>query len=366
MNPMDMSQGMYGGYGMQGMNMTWTTTQVYGWNNGQQMSSDFGPGNYYPGGGYNQSHPGQFSQKCNSKIVSKPRIHFHGQGAFANRTPGRGGMQQGNAAQGIRNGQNVPYPGSQREASAIPDIDATPNGEIAFTHQLPSSLQSRRSSKDVHSRRGSTVPQTKDDNKSSPSQSLGPEQAVSGASEANQVQDIEINADAAGNEQPQSEVEPNGNAASVDQDSNAGIMYQSQNMTMQNNLDGQYGPGFDLGASLNQAPGAPYSVKEYPYQPSVAQEFSGRGRGRGGFGRGGFRGRGGFGQYQSEVQVVTPVQPIGVGVEGAPTGPRAMREGLPNTGFRGRGGFHGPAKGGHQALEHIAGVASDRYFILLS
>lgn len=38
----------------------------------------------------------------------------------------------------------------------------------------------------------------------------------------------------------------------------------------------------------------------------------------------------------AKVLTEQPVQPIGVGVAGAPTGPRAMREGRPNTGFSGR------------------------------
>lgn len=37
--------------------------------------------------------------------------------------------------------------------------------------------------------------------------------------------------------------------------------------------------------------------------------------------------------------VVAPLEPKGVGVEGAPKGPKAMREGLPNTGLRGGRGF---------------------------
>ena len=68
-------------------------------------------------------------------------------------------------------------------------------------------------------------------------------------------------------------------------------------------------------------------------------EFSGRGRGgwRGrGRGRGGF-GRGGYG-FEA-VTPLTPSEPIGVGVVGAPTGPKAMRDGPPVPGFRGRGGF---------------------------
>lgn len=60
--------------------------------------------------------------------------------------------------------------------------------------------------------------------------------------------------------------------------------------------------------------------------------------------------------------VATPIGPVvrptiapherGLGVIGAPTGPKAMREGGPNTGFRGRGGF--PARGASRALTQSA------------
>jgi len=73
-------------------------------------------------------------------------------------------------------------------------------------------------------------------------------------------------------------------------------------------------------------------------------DFSGRGRG-GWRGRG--RGRGGFGRGGYGFEVVTPLtpsEPVGTGVVGAPTGPKAMRDGPPIPGFRGRGGF--AARGG--------------------
>lgn len=49
----------------------------------------------------------------------------------------------------------------------------------------------------------------------------------------------------------------------------------------------------------------------------------------------GFGPRGGFNNAYGAATVLTG-EPRGVGVEGAPTGPRAMREGRPNTGFSGR------------------------------
>ena len=61
-----------------------------------------------------------------------------------------------------------------------------------------------------------------------------------------------------------------------------------------------------------------------------------------------FQGRGlnrGFPANGHTVQSSSSVDPKGLGVAGAPTGPRALREGLPNTGASGRKGFamHGRA-----------------------
>ncbi|KAJ5613359.1 hypothetical protein N7510_006553 [Penicillium lagena] len=78
----------------------------------------------------------------------------------------------------------------------------------------------------------------------------------------------------------------------------------------------------------------PVSMKPGAYATPM-----GSGYGRGGYmrgpGRGGFHGGPMSGPYQPTN---TPVEPRGVGVEGAPAAPRAMRQGLPNTSvFRQRG-----------------------------
>ncbi|KAJ5298976.1 uncharacterized protein N7443_007096 [Penicillium atrosanguineum] len=84
----------------------------------------------------------------------------------------------------------------------------------------------------------------------------------------------------------------------------------------------------------------------------------GPGYGRGGYMRGSGRGYWGgpAGSYQPQMQQPQMQQPRGLGVEGAPAAPRAMRQGLPNTSvFRQRGGFHqargsrGSSTPGHQS-----------------
>jgi len=99
-------------------------------------------------------------------------------------------------------------------------------------------------------------------------------------------------------------------------------------------------------------PAALYSGEQHP-------DYASRGRG-GGRGihrgtpdyRGGMRGRGsgylkGIAHHSTtgqpntviEAPIIPLVEPKGLGVEGAPKAPKALREGLPNTGLRGGRGF---------------------------
>ena len=98
-----------------------------------------------------------------------------------------------------------------------------------------------------------------------------------------------------------------------------------------------------LGPNVPQGPAAHYAPM---YEP--------RGRGRGGS-RGfrgasfdGIRGRG-RGAVFSNVSLISPTEPQGTGVAGAPTGPKALREGGPNIGFRGRANTLINSRGGRGA-----------------
>ena len=107
------------------------------------------------------------------------------------------------------------------------------------------------------------------------------------------------------------------------------------------------GPTFSQGSSTR-----------YPQDHSQDLSGWGRGTGRGLYrggaaGRGDYRGRGGshlpysnsthanLSASSSTANSVSAalVELRGLGVEGAPTGPKALREGLPNTGLRGGRGF---------------------------
>lgn len=75
-----------------------------------------------------------------------------------------------------------------------------------------------------------------------------------------------------------------------------------------------------------------------PFNPSMNMNmgYNGNYGSRGGFNNGAYG--------AATVLTGQPTEPIGVGVVGAPTGPRAMREGRPNTGFSSRmnSGRYGP------------------------
>ncbi|KAL9613320.1 MAG: hypothetical protein Q9167_002142 [Letrouitia subvulpina] len=107
-------------------------------------------------------------------------------------------------------------------------------------------------------------------------------------------------------------------------------------------------------------PPSPLKSQTSPTAPLAEQSYDYTPRGRGG-GRGIFRGPGDFrgvgrgrgtgilpnghtnpvssNIHSSHVPIIPPSEPKKLGVEGAPTGPKAMREGLPNTGMRGGRGF---------------------------
>jgi len=127
-------------------------------------------------------------------------------------------------------------------------------------------------------------------------------------------------------------------------DQNGTAMDDGQNgyVQDQSTFDGQWTNGQDMsqdGWSANNDFNGPNSgfqdYNQYTYG------FGGRGRGRGGF-RGGFRGRGGYQNFRNDMQM-----PAGPPIEppiNAPTGPKAMREGLPNSGKYSRPQINQPSE----------------------
>jgi zinc finger CCCH domain-containing protein 13 len=314
MNPMNMAQGMFGGFGMQGMDMMGMDFNpgFGGWNNGPQMSSDFGAGNIYGNGaGYNSSHQGQYFQR---QPKNNYQNRFHGHGSFQPRR----GSGQPNAAQQINRGEAV-------------NEEKQPLSEVPNNHPDGTSKDAPDAQQDADA--NSQLPISNDD------------EVVRDVADPSANATLAFNHDDANTtvvaaaQDDTNATDPNSFAQSTNQDTVYTGKFDQSYMNNQTNSDFNHNLHSNFNDQSIQTAGYDYSFNR------------GRGRGRFGFHRGGFRGRGGFHQQHDHYQVVTP-QPsaVGVGVEGAPTGPKAMREGLPNIGFRGRGGFHGTRGGGHQRM----------------
>lgn len=410
MNLMGMQQGMFGGYGgqdmgmngMNGMNMGMGYGAGYdGWN-GQQMSNDFGAqAGFYPGGGYNQqSHQGHFPHQMHQQRYQKHNYQnqnrFQGQGAYSQRGHGHQGNFGGVAGQGHGNAQSQ----GQNQARGAPN-QASLADDDPFSYQLPAGLQGQRSSQqpsvESTQQQAGQATATRDESATKPAdapdqaddQDVGKGQdAVNAAVEGEVKPDVEVATDA--QEEP-AEDRPNEGAATAETTQRVEGRLQDGTFNKSNMQYDSVGPAFDTtnNSGMNIAanpmmmsvpPGSMTPLgAQVPFDPVMqasphvnpVPDYAARGRGgmRGGFGRGDFAFRGGFGgrgvkgfvpngnyghagagAQGGDFTVVTPVEPKGQGVEGAPTGPKAMREGLPNVGFRGRGGYPGvPGRGGHAA-----------------
>jgi len=405
MNMGPVSQGMFGGYGgqgvgmngmagmngMNGMNMGMGYGGGYGtgWNGQQMSSSDFGGANagYYPGGGYNQSSQGHFPHQMHHQQQQFPKNNyqnqnrFHGQGAHQQKGFGRG--QQSNfgsqnqtqgPSQNHMSGQNHISPGQNQPDQQEDD---------AFHHQLPMELQGRRASQQKSVEPSQPNPNTDageaQELVSNPTENHAevtvPGHTTEYAENKEKGEDLTNIANASSTQdnittEPEELTTVAGGATQegpVNPDSNEQIQGLQPIATVDTSEPSA--PAFDnsnMNVAAHQEPMVPLNHGQY-LQSGVMNDFPHRGRGgmRGGYGRGaGFDFRGGFGgrgvqgggfmptgafgpnnailPQGGDVTVLTPGEPRGLGVEGAPTGPKAMREGRPNTGFVSRGRYPGP------------------------
>lgn len=397
MDPMAMSTSMYGGFGGQGMGMNAMNMGMgfgagqgaYGgfngqaatWSGGQDkfnpnaygglangMGGDFGANAGYGGynmppqqGSYGQMHPQQFP---NNNFQNG----FNGQGHNqSGRGRGRGYSYNGRGRGGY--GQAMQGNQGKQEKNFEP-----------FHHQLPPQLLPQISSDHAHLAPG---PETGGD--------LNESKPLSGESEST---NNELNPGGEGDNADASVTEATQPATKLPE-GDVTEHTAADNATAESAM---LGTGSELkqqpeefkpvpietivssdGADLEAVPTPvnadlvvspmtmmpPTAAPVAPLGPAAlyrvdnSQDFAGRGRG-GGRGyfrgaadlRGGLRGRAsGFaangmgppaapnGQSipTADFPGVVPVEPKGLGVEGAPKAPKALREGLPNTGIRGRG-----------------------------
>ena len=411
MDPMGMSQGMYGGLGSQGLGMNgmnvgmgFNTGQgVFGGFNGQPaawtagqdkfnpngyvgqstgMAGDFGGNAGY--GGYNMpQHQGNFNQIHHQYQNNDFQNGYNGQG-FHSRGRGRGrGYHHAGRGRGGHNQVNAgnqsnyePFHHQLPQPLAKPDPvhqQATPGAEKVQDipgHHLEDAGKAPGAGIDPHNQADEAMnkelePGDIDDDANA--NSVIPvvdgsvhERSVPRGEPSTAVltQDERPNPDSA--LKPESVLLPEPAAARAKQDQTAPIETYitddvegpNPEIIIPNRITAHSTTMPPPTQPISHGPAAQQSGDSAP-----AFESGGRGAGRGYFRgnsehRGALRGRG-SGLHSNlniapaapaqvtapEKASVTPAEPKGLGVEGAPKAPKALREGLPNTGIRGGRGF---------------------------
>jgi zinc finger CCCH domain-containing protein 13 len=362
MNPMGMP-GMYAGFGGPGMGMAGMNNMMGmgygsfndGWSGQQMGGGEFGANaGYYPSSGYNQqSHqqgqfPNQMHQHQFQKNNFQTQNRFHGQGSYQQRQFGRGyqGAFRENQAQMQDATQDEP---ANSETAQHQEDDASLHQPTAL---LPAQQSSDRKSVEPapagQESTGDAAAADREDNAAN-HVSEGPKPDESWNVPEGKTATDGATASVESDETKAPEGQASGAPQTVTEDAIPSaenhMMEKTQPIATFGGDDGAYSMG------MYQSSTGPYAHASNHYTGMTDYPTRGRGGMRGGYGRGGF-GRGGHSRYgsgggfglgaagiasqQSDVTVLTPGEPRGVGVEGAPTGPRAMREGLPNTGLSGR------------------------------
>lgn len=389
MDPMTMSQGMYGGFGGQGMGMNGMNMgmgfnnagqgafgggfngQPAAWNAGQDKFNqntyggqagmgDFGANTGY--GGYNvPPHQGNFNQMHQHQYPNNDFHHgHHGQG-FQNRGRGRG-RGYPNAGRG-RGGYNQNFSqGNQNQNQT--------NYE-PFHQQVPSQI-TRRGSPSYGPQQDQPAQQQQEQPITGGQQDATPEQNAAGLTAEEQLNKELDPGDADENAEKPSElptkeehVEPPAEEAVAKTEAREETQAETVPETkkekpepiptfVSDETSKPELPAVDTSVSIPPTMMPPPSpmIPTGPSALHVDQPLDtstrGRGAGRGFYGspdyRGGSRGRGsgyplhnGFPRVTPPIvkAVVPPSAPKGLGVEGAPKAPKALREGLPNTGIKG-------------------------------
>ncbi|KAI9675441.1 MAG: hypothetical protein M1817_001345 [Caeruleum heppii] len=373
LDPMAMSQGMYGGYGGQGMDMNSMAMGMGmgynagisgydGWNgqsgwiggddkfnpnaygSNASVPGDYGANaGYHAGGGYHPSPHGNYSQMSHAHYQSND---------FQNGSQGHGHPTRDR-------GRGRGY--GSHQGLARPGHSSSNQGTEPFQQQVPVAYQQQS-----HIQQGSTKPSSAGENSTmisgTDAKALTAESVGAGGSEdrkdqagADLLRGDDVSVDHVDATKNPSEIERTAvSEASVTQRAESSGESKHE---PEARLEEPQQPQDDL----TEPASAAFKVQMRPPAGPAALMASahvadGVGRGRGharGVMRGAptFRGRGngnwpnGVGQISPRPQTgtattfpaVVPVEPKGLGVVGAPKAPKALREGLPNTSVRGRG-----------------------------
>ena len=396
MDPMAMAQGFFGGFGGQGMGMNGMANGMNmntmgleggfgGWQ-GQQglgMNGEFGAdAGYYSNDGYNhhhfQGHPYHRMHFQNSQSTSFQNKNF-------NRGRGRGFMHI-NTSRGLPNRYrgHVNPRGFNESRNFVPNLQNASSQDVAsrrgqgdaFFHQLPAGLQDGRTSNQspelaeayrkqdmiINMHKGGDIANVdakvhegnKEGNANISAGDISSYQSDK-IDYANPLHDASATNEA-GRSGPSEGKAERSNQTASQSDSQADMQLMPIQSTSHDGNERIY-PQFDTANTPKEMSGGSIAASNFStpqVQQFQAANYHGscRGRGnfhhgrggRGGYGefRGNYRGRYGYaGDFSVEHHSINSQQnglsePAGTGVEGAPTGPKAMREGSLNKGLRGR------------------------------
>jgi hypothetical protein len=380
-----MTQQMYGGFGGAGVGMNMGmgfnagqgafggfNGQLDGWTAGQDNynANAYGPngmgGNFGAHGGYNMSsHQGNFSQMNHQQYPNNDYGYNNhgyqnrGRGRRGYYNAGRGQRGYNSMNQGNLNGSTNYEPFHHQLPPQISQQGSTQQGSHAFQQQTE--VQDEQNLENL---KGDAEPQTAESIKAAEermNKELNPgdendEPATENIPHSDQTHDEQAqqetreaeeqpeatNSLAKGEndskEPPETALLPIETFISSDE-ARMGKIHPKETPVMPTAMPPPVGPAVPQGPAARYAQDASQDLNTW-----------GRGGGRGAFrGRGEYRGRGpNYGAYAngihsssttSATQPILPVEPMGLGVAGAPTGPKALREGLPNTSLRGGRGF---------------------------
>lgn len=392
-DPMGMSNGMFGGYGVHGLGMnningmsmamdydggygTWGSQSAMGINGNYGANTG-----YYPGGyNQNQAHQGQFNQMHHPQQFpdNNYQNRFSGQ-TFPHRK-GHGYDQGTHRVLGPQNQDHSQAP-VQNEDNDLQNPQ-TLKGDAAFHHQLPVALQLpvqlseskeqvlrrdlRVSDQETEAKR-KIVDETVDeeialtDRNAEEANAEGDKQGTSEVAAASQAR-ISTVMDETSISPTKTEVAPLEQETFIDspikveEDVSMGLSQHSDSVTAAK-LSKIMAPPTAPASAAPKGPAAGISTGSVRNGSSHATSARGRGNLRYSVrgapeGHNGYRVRGaaygmaadsGYSLLSSAAPTVylnsIPSEPRGQGVVGAPTGPKAMRARLPNMGFRGRGGL---------------------------
>ena len=355
MNGMSMGMGFDGGQGTygawNGSNQMWNGQDNNNPNAFMQgMGGDFGPNSGY--GGYNMQQQQQQSHGNYNQMHAHQKFPNHYQHGFQNQGYGRGrgrGRGFGYSARG-RGGYGMSMQGNQGDYEA-------------FSHQLPSNVHSNGSIENPASATGAR--EQFDHNQGASSANADPSYDISkelnpGGDNDEEEQFGFAKKDMTEAEKPETSLEVHGSLEptaepnrSIEQQQAASISETSKSQEQAQSLNGTA----DLQpiSSVVSEPLAPKAPPAAPLGPSShfqsPRALDSSGKVAGLSIRGGFRGRGGpgflsngDGNHISPTQTsptstfpIVPIEPKGVGVVGAPTGPKALRQGTSIPSGRGRG-----------------------------